>query len=140
MQGNAALRSVRCDITVSSPAAKANGGSIVITASTTNGCLLGSSALAEPRKSHEQVGQAAAEEMLGALSTGACVDQWLQDQLIIYMAMAEGESAISCGELTLHTRTAIAVAEQLTAAKFQIVQQSKHIWLISCNGAAIRAG
>lgn len=86
------------------------------------------------------MGQEAAEELLEALATGACVDQWLQDQLIIYMALADGHSVISCGEPTLHTRTAIAIAEQLTTASFQIAKQSDCIWLIACDGAAVPAG
>ena len=66
----------------------------------------------------------------------------LQDQLIIFMALGEGESKILCTEPTLHTRTAMVVAEQLTAAKFQVhkpVEQSG-CWQIYCKGAAIPAG
>lgn len=66
----------------------------------------------------------------------------LQDQLIIFMALGEGESKILCTEPTLHTRTAMVVAEQLTAAKFQVhkpVEQSG-CWQIYCKGAAIAAG
>lgn len=37
----------------------------------------------------------------------------LQDQLVIFMALAGGTSSMLCGELTLHTRTAISIAEQL---------------------------
>jgi RNA 3'-terminal phosphate cyclase (ATP) len=44
-----------------------------------------------------------------------------------------------CGELTLHTRTAIAVAQQLTSATFEIKQQSGGQYLVTCDGAAITA-
>lgn len=138
-QENSTLRAIRWNVNISSPAAKATGGSIVITALTEKGCILGSSALSEPGRSSEQVGQAAAEDMLEALATGACVDQWMQDQLIIYMALADGDSKISCGQLTLHTRTAIAVAEQMTTAMFRVEQQSQNIWFISCTGGAVAA-
>jgi RNA 3'-terminal phosphate cyclase (ATP) len=37
----------------------------------------------------------------------------LQDQLVIFMAVASGTSSVLCGDLTLHTRTAIAVVQQL---------------------------
>jgi len=30
------------------------------------------------------------------------------------MALAQGKSRVKCGEITLHTKTAIAIAEQLT--------------------------
>lgn len=44
-----------------------------------------------------------------------------QDQLILYMALAEGESEVLVGSLTLHTKTAIAVAQELTGTKFNVV-------------------
>jgi RNA 3'-terminal phosphate cyclase (ATP) len=45
----------------------------------------------------------------------------MQDQLIVFMGLAEGETSILCGELTLHTRTAIAIVQTLLpAAHFQV--------------------
>ena len=35
-------------------------------------------------------------------------------QLLIFMALAEGKSRVKCGEITLHTKTAIAIAQLLT--------------------------
>jgi RNA 3'-terminal phosphate cyclase (ATP) len=40
--------------------------------------------------------------------------------LIIYMALAEGKSEMLCGPVSLHTKTAIYCAEQMTDAKFTI--------------------
>lgn len=73
------------------------------------------------------------------LAHHGCVDDYLQDQvqiaeysiinvcvtlvvrfllqLIIFMALAEGKSQIRTGPLTLHTKTAIFVAELLTKVK-----------------------
>lgn len=69
----------------------------------------------------------------------------LQDQLIIFMALADGASAMLTGEPTLHTRTAIAVAEQLTPARFRVLQLPQGapgagLWRIECQGAGQRAG
>lgn len=50
------------------------------------------------------VGREAAEELLKALDGSGCVDEWLQDQIIIFMALAEGESVVRTGEVTLHTK------------------------------------
>lgn len=45
----------------------------------------------------------------------------MQDQLIIYMALAQGTSKMLCGEPTLHTRTAMVVAEtMLPGVKFTV--------------------
>ena len=66
----------------------------------------------------------------------------LQDQLIVFMALAEGQSTMLCTEPTLHTRTAMVVAEQLTAAKFQVQKPARKdgCWRVHCQGAAIAAG
>lgn len=55
---------------------------------------------------------------------GGCVDEYLQDQFIIYMALANGVSHLRTGPLTEHTRTAIHFCEMMTGAKFGIQQQS----------------
>ncbi|KAK2183330.1 hypothetical protein NP493_315g03064 [Ridgeia piscesae] len=91
-----------------------NGTGIILVTETSTGCLLAGSALGRRGVPAEEVGASAANELLQNLSTGACADQHLQDQLVIFMALAQGKSRVKCGEITLHTKTAIAIAEQLT--------------------------
>eukprot|EP00878_Enallax_costatus_P014324 GHUV01014983.1.p1 GENE.GHUV01014983.1~~GHUV01014983.1.p1 ORF type:complete len:195 (+),score=41.47 GHUV01014983.1:283-867(+) len=98
-----------------------DGGGIVLVAQTSTGCLLGSTALAERGVTAEAVGAIAARDLVEALTSGAAVDHWMQDQLIVFMALAEGTSSMLCSELTLHTRTAISIMEQLIPdVKFHI--------------------
>uniref|UniRef100_A0A8D0QU45 RNA 3'-terminal phosphate cyclase n=1 Tax=Sus scrofa TaxID=9823 RepID=A0A8D0QU45_PIG len=61
----------------------------------------------------DKVGIEAAEVLLANLRHGGAVDEYLQDQLIIFMALASGISRIKTGPVTLHTQTAIHFAEQL---------------------------
>lgn len=58
------------------------------------------------------------------------------------MALAKGDSKMLCTEPTLHTRTAMVVAEQLTAAKFEVHKPAgkNECWQVHCKGAAIQAG
>ena len=100
---------------------------ILIVATTTTGCKLGGSALGSPKKHPKDVGIEAATELCSTLKDGGCVDEYLQDQLIIYMALAAtkgGTSQMITGSLTLHTRTAIWIAEQLCGPniEFQITK------------------
>lgn len=83
-------------------------------AETSTGCVLGGSALGKRDERLEDTGKRAAEELLNAIKGGACVDKHTQDQVIVFMALAEGRSRIRMDELTLHTKTAIYVTEQLT--------------------------
>lgn len=85
-----------------------------LVAETSTGCILGGSALGKRNESAEQTGSRAAEDLLVAIKEGACVDKYTQDQLIIFMALANGQSKVRVGEITLHTKTAIHVAERLT--------------------------
>jgi RNA 3'-terminal phosphate cyclase (ATP) len=53
----------------------------------------------------ENVAESAVKELINDLDSECCVDQYMQDQLIIFMALAKGKSRIKSGELTLHTKT-----------------------------------
>lgn len=119
-----------------------DGTGIVMVAETSTRCLLGASGIGERGVQAEQIANTAADELIEAIYSGACVDQWLQDQLIIFMALAEGESMVSCTEPTLHTRTAMVIAEQLTTAKFAVQKPSgrNQCWQIHCQGAGLPAG
>ena len=66
-----------------------------------------------------------------------CVDEYMQDQMIIFMALAKGESKMLAGPLTLHSQTAIHIATQLTQAKFcvsPIQTGTNSQTLITCHG------
>jgi RNA 3'-terminal phosphate cyclase (ATP) len=49
-----------------------------------------------------------------------CVDEYMQDQLIIFMSLAKGVSVIHTGPLTLHTKTAIFFCGKITGAAFVV--------------------
>lgn len=97
-----------------------SGCGILLVATTTTDCLLAGSALCARNKSSIDVGREAAEELVATLRDGGCVDEWLQDQLILFMALGCGTSEMLTGSLTMHTRTAIWIAEQLSGAKFEV--------------------
>lgn len=106
---------------VTEPDAVGSGLGILLVATTTSGCRLGASTLCKPKQKAHQAGVTAAQELLDAIQQGGCVDLWLQDQLILYMALAEGTSRLLVGCTTLHTRTAIDVARQLVpGVEFEI--------------------
>ena len=98
-----------------------DGAGIIIVATFECGRRLAGSALAKnTRDKSKYVGLAAAEELYQSYNNGGCVDEWLQDQLILYAALADGVSDITTGSITLHTKTAIAIAERMVGAEFEI--------------------
>ncbi|KAF8185010.1 RNA 3'-terminal phosphate cyclase [Mycena galopus ATCC 62051] len=112
------------------------GSGIVLWAELDGGGMIGGSAVGNKQKDAVGVGEEAANELIKGLEAGGCVDEWLEDQIIIFMALAEGTSEVRCGKhgLQLHTKTAIWVAEQLTDARFEVsVEESGHA-IIRCKG------
>jgi len=116
-----------------------SGSGIVLVAKTSTGCILGGSALGGARVSPEETGQRAAEELLEAVECGGCVDKYIQDQMIIFMALAAGSSTLVTGPITLHTETAIHIAEKMTKAKFKIdnCAENNRAWVITCEGIGL---
>ncbi|XP_076439997.1 RNA 3'-terminal phosphate cyclase-like [Babylonia areolata] len=111
-----------------------NGTGIIVVAETSTGCLLAGSALGKKGVPAEQVGADAAQMLINNVENGGCVDEYLQDQLILLMALAKGKSRVLCGPITLHTETAIHVAKQLTQAQFKIEKVSQTTNMIECEG------
>ncbi|XP_023390850.1 RNA 3'-terminal phosphate cyclase [Pteropus vampyrus] len=117
-----------------------SGNGIIIIAETSTGCLLAGSSLGKRGVNADKVGIEAAEMLLANLRHGGAVDEYLQDQLIIFMALANGVSRIKTGPVTLHTQTAIHFAEQLAKAQFTVKKSeneddaSKDTYIIECQG------
>jgi RNA 3'-terminal phosphate cyclase (ATP) len=145
-----------------------DGFGCMLTAETSTGCILGSAGVNEekigrygvPLSAGLTMGECAAVELADAVLAGVCVDDYMQDQLIVFMALAKGESVMVCQEPTLHTRTAIEVCrEMLTdAVAFEVtgpcaavaeggggelfagaLPKCRRQWTIKCRGAGIIA-
>lgn len=101
-----------------------NGSGILLFAETSTGCILGTSCTGSVKIKPKEVATKAAEELSQLILKKVCVDDHLQDQLICLMALAKGKSAVKCGGITKHTRTAIFVAECMTEAEFNIIEQA----------------
>lgn len=100
-----------------------SGMGLIAVATTSNGYLLAASGIVEPKQNARDTSRTVARELLQTIEEGGCVDEWLQDQLILYMALADGTSELVTGSLTQHTQTAIWVAEQVVpGVKFEVVR------------------
>lgn len=99
---------------------------------------LGSDALGERGKLAEKVGGEAAEGLLRQLKTGAPVDLHTTDNLIIWCSLARGESLFRASEMTMHTLTAIKLAEMITGARFEVEGDLGRPALIRCQGIGLK--
>ena len=114
-----------------------DGTGIVLVAETTTGCLLGGSAIGKMGVLAENVGIEAAKQLFDNLKHESCVDQYMQDQLIILMSLANGTSRIKTGPLTLHTETAIFFTQLLSDAKFVVTKLNSGN-IIECTGIGFK--
>jgi RNA 3'-phosphate cyclase len=74
--------------------------------------VLGSNALGARGKRAEQVGAEAATSLLRQVESGATLDEWMGDQILPFLAVAEGESAISVPSITDHLKTNLWLIDQ----------------------------
>lgn len=82
--------------------------------------ILGSSSLGERGLKAEIVGQEAAEELVKSLERGACLDKYMADQILPFLALADGESRLSVEGATDHVVTNVHVIEKMLPVKFKV--------------------
>eukprot|EP01024_Parvocaulis_polyphysoides_P076161 TRINITY_DN9878_c0_g2_i1.p1 TRINITY_DN9878_c0_g2~~TRINITY_DN9878_c0_g2_i1.p1 ORF type:complete len:500 (-),score=52.99 TRINITY_DN9878_c0_g2_i1:384-1742(-) len=82
--------------------------------------LSGDDARVETVKEAERTGQQAAQELVDLIQTESPIDQYLQDQLVLYMALAQGRSKLLMSEPTVHTLTAIDVCMKMIDCRYEM--------------------
>jgi len=107
---------------------------ILLVAECESGSLLAGSAASDRSSSFESVGSAAGESLARELRQGGCFDEHMQDQLLVFMALADGESRIRVNEISLHTKTSMWICSELTGAAFSVSPDGECNSIISCKG------
>ena len=85
--------------------------------------VLGSNALGPRGKRAEEVGAEAATALLRQMESGAALDEWMGDQILPFLAVAGGGSAISTTRITDHLRTNLWVIHQFLPLKTHIREE-----------------
>ncbi|KAF9337158.1 hypothetical protein BG006_006035 [Podila minutissima] len=117
-------------------------------AETSTGCVFGGGIIGRPRKASEEDAREACEELLRNLRHGGCVDEYFQDMMVIFMALAKGRSQVVTGPLTQHTTTAFHVAKEMTGVEFSCTRLetlaemeagsvAQERYLIECEGIGL---
>jgi RNA 3'-phosphate cyclase len=82
--------------------------------------ILGSDELGKLGIPAEKIGKECIEKLLEEEKSETCLDRFLTDQILIYMALTEGKSQVRISKLTLHAQTNIKIIEQFLKGKFEI--------------------
>jgi RNA 3'-terminal phosphate cyclase (ATP) len=107
---------------------------------TSTGCRIAGSSLGSYKLKPEQVAQSAVAELAKNWAERGCVDEYLQDQLVIFGTLAEGLTRIRCGEITAHTRTAMWVASRVCGVEWTVEPATDVLGtnVISCRGLRLQ--
>nr|AAU83247.1 RNA 3'-terminal phosphate cyclase [uncultured archaeon GZfos27B6] len=82
------------------------------------------SALGERGKRAERVGEEAAGNIIKELASASTVDVYLADQLIPYIALADGKSEMKVREVTKHLETNVYVTKKFLDVEFEIEKKN----------------
>eukprot|EP01023_Acetabularia_acetabulum_P057895 TRINITY_DN6763_c0_g1_i4.p1 TRINITY_DN6763_c0_g1~~TRINITY_DN6763_c0_g1_i4.p1 ORF type:complete len:345 (-),score=65.45 TRINITY_DN6763_c0_g1_i4:566-1600(-) len=105
--------------------------------------LAGQDAKDEAMREAQRTGREAAEQLVDLIHTGSPIDSYLQDQVVLYMALAQGKSVLLMSEPTVHTLTAIDVCTKMIDCKFEVYKpkegpnENQHLYLVICNSQGI---
>ncbi len=96
------------------------GAALAVYAETNSGSITGSDRAGRPGRSSESIGRDVAQNLIEDIRTGAAVDRYIADQLIIYAGLAEGTTRYSVPKITEHVETNLWLIEEFLGAKIKI--------------------
>jgi RNA 3'-terminal phosphate cyclase (ATP) len=102
--------------------------------------VAGFGALGEIGKRAEAVADEVYRALMAHHRSGKVVDKHLADQLLLYMALAEGRSTITVSEITPHLMTNVWVIEQFVPVKFTVDGEVGKPGAVSVEGIGFRSG
>jgi RNA 3'-terminal phosphate cyclase (ATP) len=106
-----------------------SGAALLLWAQSTGGCLLGFDGAGKRGRSSESIAQSVVEGLLADISTGATVDRFAADQLILFAALARGQSRYIVPGLTEHIESNLWLVEKILGAGTEVKEN-----LISIDG------
>lgn len=95
-------------------------GSQICLAASFENTVIGTDNLGKLGKRAEDVGKEAALNLLKEEKSGACLDKYLADQILPYLALAKEKSRVAVSEITNHCKTNIWVIEKFIEGKFAV--------------------
>ncbi len=102
-------------------------GTFLFLAAQFEGGIGGFTSLGKRGKRAEEVADEACNEFIGFLDSRGVIDTHLADQLVPYMALAEGRSTLVIERITDHLLTNIWVVEQFLPLKFDVESDTGRI-------------
>lgn len=99
------------------------GGAIVLCARTAT-TVLGAAQVAQRGVRAERLGAMAGEDLAADLRARATLDVHAADQMLVFLALAQGQSRFRVRELSSHAQTTMWLLERFGAARFAVQQDA----------------
>jgi len=96
------------------------GAALAIYAETTPGNRIGFDRVGRPGRSSESIGRYVAQTFVEDVRTGATVDRYIADQLIIFAGLADGITRYSVPRITEHVETNLWLIEEFLGARTRV--------------------
>jgi RNA 3'-phosphate cyclase len=106
-------------------------GSSIFAGAHFDNSVLGATSLGKRGKPAQEVGSECAGLLKQQIDSGACLDKWMADQILPYMALSGKPSQVSVSEITNHARTSIWLIEQFLPVKFRTEPSGSHFIISS---------
>ncbi len=103
--------------TIDDKSANQRGAALFIYALTDKGCIIGSDMAGKLGRTSEYIGKTVARNLLEDIKSGATVDRFVADQLILYAALADGESEYIIPRISEHIDSNLWLVEKILCAK-----------------------
>jgi RNA 3'-terminal phosphate cyclase (ATP) len=111
---------------------------VCVSAVTTTQCLIGASEVTDKKTSWKEIVAKVVPKFLRQVHSKSCLDEWVADQVLIFMALAQGTSRIKLcrAGITPHFDTGTALLEKLLGVKFRhiAVAGDEDLVVVECCG------
>ncbi len=94
--------------------------------------IIGSDIIGKKGVPAERVGKECADGLIDSVESGAALDKWMSDQMLVFMALASGKSAVKTERFTDHVKSNIMIIERMLDVKFESDEVSKTIEVEGC--------
>jgi RNA 3'-terminal phosphate cyclase (ATP) len=93
------------------------GAALFLRADTTTGCILGADQAGKPGRRSEAIAEFVVSTLREDLASGATVDRHLADQLVLFAALADGETRYRIPMITDHIESNLWIVETMLGAR-----------------------
>ncbi len=99
------------------------GTGLTVISHYSNGGITGCFVTGDRKLTSEHVGKLCAHKWKKNYEGNSTVDEYAADQLIVPMALTDGNSSILTGKITNHTKTNIDLIHKLTRSKIEVIKE-----------------